>query len=245
MSTAHHPQPPAPPRLGDAHQQHLTHGPSHREGVDGSSPSEGFSKRAWYQAPRSGEQLSTLKPVPRLGTGFGDRFRGRNERSRVTTSVRSSSSAPAEAMRRAKEARRGRSRAHHGVGAELEVTPYVRGRPEVKFPMEVAVVAERVPLGSGASDQVRPTLGVAAEDEEGRFDAALGERVEDEGRRGRVRSVVEGERDGAVMRRQAVDRGTEDGTVAVKCAMRGPADHDGSRAKAKHHTATATLPRTV
>ena len=64
--------------------------------------------------------------------------------------------------------------AFNRVGAKLEVTPYVRGRPEVKFPMVVAVVADRVPFVGGAGNQIRPSLGVAAEDEEGRFDAALG-----------------------------------------------------------------------
>ncbi len=130
-------------------------------------------------------------------------------------------------------------------GAELEVIADVRGRPEVQFPMVVAVVADRVPLLRDAGDQIRPSLGVAAENEERRLDAALGERVEDERRRVGIRPVVEGERDSEVVRRQASDGGTEDGAVAMKCAMRGAADHDGSRAKAKHHTATATFPRTV
>ena len=41
---------------------------------------------------------------------------------------------------------RGAPALHDRVGAKFEVTPYVRGRPEVKFPVVIAVVAERVPL---------------------------------------------------------------------------------------------------
>src|SRR6266508_332810 len=57
----------------------LTHGPSHREGVDGSSPSEGFTKSlqtstSWCEARGRGcGSTSTERPPPSRNCGLGDR----------------------------------------------------------------------------------------------------------------------------------------------------------------------------
>ena len=56
------------------------------------------------------------------------------------------------------------------------------------------VVADRVPFGELAADQVGVRLCVAADDEEGRVHAALREQVEDARRPDGVGPVVEGER---------------------------------------------------
>ena len=71
---------------------------------------------------------------------------------------------------------------------------------------------------------------MSAENEERRLDAARAERVENRRRRVRIRAVVEGQRDGPVVRAKLGDRPAEDRTIAVEGAVRRAAEEDGAGA---------------
>src|SRR4029079_11859080 len=82
--------------------------------------------------------------------------------------------------------------------AKTKIVAHIRRRLKVKLAMVIAVIPDRVALARGPSNELRPPLGVPAENEERGLHAARGEGVEDGGGRVGIRPVVERQRDRAV-----------------------------------------------
>ena len=79
-----------------------------------------------------------------------------------------------------------------------------------------------------ALHEMGPLLRVSAEDEERCLHTARRERVEHNGCRVGIGTVVERERDGAIVRRQATDWTPEDRAVAIEGTVRGAAQKHGA-----------------
>src|SRR6266540_1641949 len=146
-------------------------------------------------------------------------------------------------MRRAKEAGRRRASPANGSQAEAYVASDVEGSLVCVLPVEVAVIPDLVAFSRGAQNELGPTLGIAAENEERRPHVFLCQCIQNLGRRVRVRAVVESERYDLLVRREPPERGSEDGTVPVECSVsRGP-DRRDRECRSDDHS-RAVRPRT-
>ena len=65
----------------------------------------------------------------------------------------------------------------------------------MQLPVKVTVIPDGVAVVGGASNEIRPPLGMAPEHEERRANAAVSQRVEHQRRRLGIGAVVEGQRD--------------------------------------------------
>ena len=131
-----------------------------------------------------------------------------------------------------------------GPLAEYDVTPDVARQLEVQLPMEVSVIAHLMPFVNRAMNELRPPLGVAAENEERRVHAVLRKRIENRRSGVGIRTVVERERDLPLFGREMSDHGPEDEAVPVERAVYGTTQHGKSECSGQNHAVTAG-PRTA
>ena len=88
----------------------------------------------------------------------------------------------------------------------------------MELPMEVSVVADLMTFVQRALDELRPALGMRAEDEERGLHVMLAELVEEPGSCIRVGTVIEGERHIIGILRKMCEHTAEDAAVSMKCA---------------------------
>ena len=131
------------------------------------------------------------------------------------------------------------------LGATRQIVADVCRGAAMQLPVVVAVISELMTVERHAADEFRPTLGVASEHEERCMDSFTPKHIEDDGRRARVRPVVERDADGVLTCGQVREDGAEDGAVTVP----GPVGREASRGHPSGHRAnhmrTATRPMTA
>src|SRR5258706_10045643 len=122
-------------------------------------------------------------------------------------------------MRRAEKMRRGCTRSHNRAFSEEHVATNVAGRFEMQLSVEVSVISNLMTFVHRAVNELGPSFRVPAENEEGRFDAVFGERVENAWSRIGIRTVVESQGDFLFFGRQVTHHRAENKTVSVECAV--------------------------
>ena len=103
--------------------------------------------------------------------------------------------------------------------AEQNITTNISWRFEVKLAVEVAVISNLMSFTHCTMHEVRPALGVSAENEERRFHPVFSERVKNSRRRIRIRTVVKCERDLFLFGGEMTKHRSEDEAVSMKCAV--------------------------
>ena len=95
---------------------------------------------------------------------------------------------------------------------------------ELQLSMEVAVIPELMPLVRDSPYELWPALGVTSQHEKSRSHPFLGERIEYERRRVRIRSVIESQRHDFSIAWDSSQCRAKERAVAVERAVYGSAD---------------------
>lgn len=148
-------------------------------------------------------------------------------------------------MRRAKEPWSRATCPLDSAFAEHYVALHVKRRFQVKLLVEVTVIADLMTLGHHSSHKIRPTLGVSSENEKGRFDIVLAQRVEYSRRRIGIRTIVERQRYLLVVRRKLAEHRPKHAAVAIEGAVCGAAQNTKSNGGRDDHTSALLRPSTA
>ena len=100
--------------------------------------------------------------------------------------------------------------------SECDVASHVMWRAEMQLAMKIPVIAELMSFANGTMYEVRPTLRMAAENKKRGAHTVLAECIENPRRRIRIGTIVERQRDFALVRRKVSEHGTENETISVK-----------------------------
>ena len=128
---------------------------------------------------------------------------------------------------------------------QLDIALYVRWRLEMELSVEVSVIADLMTFACDAPNQIGPSLGVCAKNEEGRFHPVLSQSVENSRCGIRVGPVIERERNCAACAGKLAEYGAKNAAVAMKHSVCGSADQSQADRSGQNHTVTWRLPRTA
>ena len=105
--------------------------------------------------------------------------------------------------------------------------------------MEVAVIPKLMAFLRHAPHELRPTLSVTSQNEEGRVHSFLRERVEDQRSGIWIRTIVECQGDDFAIAGNSAEGRTKERTVTVKRTVHGPAYHRHSQCRVTDHSRVA------